>query len=37
MSQRDRVLDPSAPADRGRESTFLTGIEFLTGRDPNLG
>jgi hypothetical protein len=37
MSQRDRVLDPSAPADRGRESTFLTGIEFLTGRNPNLG
>jgi len=37
MSERDRLLDPSAPAEGGRESTFLAGIEFLTGRNPNLG
>lgn len=35
---QDRLVDHSnATTERETDSTFLAGIEFLTGRDPNLG
>lgn len=38
MSQQERLTDQSEPGpDEETESTFLDGIEFLTGTDPNLG
>jgi hypothetical protein len=38
MSQPEPIVDePELPVEPSAEPTFLGGIEFLTGRDPNLG